>query len=165
MTVERKDLDPWLDAARADLASLMPPRWLAPQLEARVDERRALQAVRRSSATRSSVPQRAGMRWQMSWIGAAAALAATVLISTLLPVALSPGAPTVAASSGPQFMALVPLEDLAAERGTLLVPGQIPRPRLAEYGLPVDPARADQPARAEFLLSARGVVLAVRFVE
>jgi hypothetical protein len=46
-----------------------------------------------------------------------------------------------------------------------VVAAELPRAALAYYGLPIDPARADQPARAELLMSARGAVLAVRFVQ
>jgi hypothetical protein len=45
------------------------------------------------------------------------------------------------------------------------VPAELPRGALTLYGLPVDPSRADQPARAELLLSARGSVLALRFLQ
>jgi hypothetical protein len=45
------------------------------------------------------------------------------------------------------------------------VPARLPRTALADFGLPIDPSRADVPVKADLLMSPRGVVLAVRFVE
>ena len=84
-----------------------------------------------------------------------------MLIAIALPAAIAPPAATPAAAP---FVALAPLEEIAAARGTLLVAGQVPREQLAEYGLPANPSRMGEPAQAEFLLSARGAVLAVRFI-
>jgi hypothetical protein len=53
---------------------------------------------------------------------------------------------------------------MAAEPA-VIVSSQVAAATLSEYGLPVDPARADEPVRAEFLLSPTGLVLAVRFAE
>jgi hypothetical protein len=63
------------------------------------------------------------------------------------------------------FIALVGSEALAAARDPIVVPSQVARTTLADYGLPVDPARADEPVGAEFLVSRAGLVLAVRFRE
>ena len=57
------------------------------------------------------------------------------------------------------------MESIAAEPDKVVVPAELPRGALTLYGLPVDPSRADQPARAELLLSARGSVLALRFLQ
>jgi hypothetical protein len=46
-----------------------------------------------------------------------------------------------------------------------LVQAELPRERLAEYGLPFDPTRAGQAVRAELLMRANGEVLAVRLIE
>ena len=64
-----------------------------------------------------------------------------------------------------QFIALTSMETIAAETAPQIVSAQMPRAALAGFGLPVDPARADQPVHTELLMSPRGVVLAVRFVE
>ena len=63
------------------------------------------------------------------------------------------------------FLALVASEAIAAEPSALIVSSQVAGSTLSDYGLPVDPARIDQPVRAEFLLSPTGLVLAVRFAE
>jgi hypothetical protein len=44
----------------------------------------------------------------------------------------------------------------------LLVRAELPRERLAEFGLPFDPARAGDTVRTELLMRASGEVLAVR---
>jgi hypothetical protein len=151
-------LEPWLSAARTDLARRSPPAWIEAQLRARADERRLLQSLRPQAGPLPRIgPPR---RW-LGWLALPAAAAAVVLLAIALPAP----APADGDAARASFIALAPLEEIAAERGTVLVPGQVPRAQLADYGLPVDPARADQPARADFLLSARGVVLAVRFVE
>jgi hypothetical protein len=163
--LDRNDLDSWLAAARSDLAARTPPAWVQQQLEARLHEQLALQAVRQSAAVRQARPHHAGVRRMACWIGAPAALALTLLMAIALPALLAPGETATPATAEPRFIALAPLEEIAAERSALVIPGEVPRSQLGEYGLPVDPARADEPARAEFLMSARGVVLAVRFVE
>jgi hypothetical protein len=153
------DLAPWLQAARTDLAGRVPPPWLGAQLESRAQEQLALHLARRHASARPQRP-RPAWRWLVWGAGASAAAALAVAIVVALPALQAPRA-----APGPRFVALAPIEDIVAERGALLVPAQVPRAQLADYGLPVDPARADQPARAEFVLSPRGVVLAVRFVE
>ena len=163
-------LDTWLAAARADLAQQTPPPWLLPQVLARVDERRALQAVQHAQEAapmtgrpvRAPARPRAGWRTALLWAGVPAALAATLLAASVL---LRPLAPGQGVPEAARFIALAPLETLTADPGAHVVPALVPRAHLAEFGLPVDPARADQLARAEFLLSTRGAVLAVRFVE
>jgi hypothetical protein len=71
-------------------------------------------------------------------------------------------APTPA-DPGP-FLALKPLERIALEPGTTVVETEFPRALLADWGLPVDPDRADEPVRAEMLYSPDGEALAVRLI-
>jgi hypothetical protein len=151
-------LDPWLSAARADLAQRTPPAWIEAQLLARAEEQRLLQSLRREAPARPR--SRPARRW-LRWLALPVAAAAALLLALALPARTAPDV----VPNGASFIALAPLDEIAAERGTVLVPGQVPRAQLADFGLPVDPARADQPARADFLLSSRGVVLAVRFVQ
>ena len=54
------------------------------------------------------------------------------------------------------FLALVASEAMAAEPAVIVSP-QVAAATLSEYGLPVDPARADEVVRAEFLLSPTGL--------
>ena len=71
---------------------------------------------------------------------------------------------TTSADAGP-FLALKPLERIALEPGTRLVPTEFPRALLADWGLPVAPERAGEPVRAEMLYSADGEPLAVRLLQ
>lgn len=52
----------------------------------------------------------------------------------------------------------------APEAATWLMPVEMPRAQLASFGLPFDPSQAAMPVRAEFLMSASGKPLAVRFL-
>lgn len=155
---ERDALDAWLAAGRDAVTA--PPAWLEAQLMARLQERRALQAVRQSTSAPQSTPSTPRWPRVLGWLALPTAAMAALLVGSVLLRPLPPVAP----ESSP-FLALAPLETIAAERGALLVPAHVPRAQLAEYGMPIDPARADEPARAEFLMSRHGVVLAVRFVQ
>ncbi len=162
--MEQDRLDDWLAAARSDLAERRPDLLAEHQLLARVREVRALQSV---AATRIE-PRRnpaAGLRrrvfnWRAAALGGAAmlAVALTVLI-------LAPDSPARDATVRTPFLALVASEAIAAAPSAVIVSSQVAGATLSDYGLPVDPARIDQPVRAEFLLSPTGLVLAVRFVE
>jgi anti-sigma-K factor RskA len=161
-----KGLDDWLAAARSDLAERAPDLLAEQQLLARVREMRALQSV---AATRIGTSPRRVRRtgfWRrpFTWRGAALAGAATLAIAIGVAV-LAPNAPQRDATVRTPFLALVASEAIAAEPSALIVSSQVSSSTLSDYGLPVDPARIDQPIRAEFLLSPTGLVLAVRFAE
>ena len=160
-------LDDWLAAARSDLAQCTPDLLTEQRLLAHVREMRALQLV---AATRlSTSPRRDGhtafWRRPFRWRTAALAGAATLVGIALSVVVLAPNAPQRDAMVRTPFFALVASEAIAAEPSALIVTSQVAAATLSDYGLPVDPARADQPIRAEFLLSPTGLVLAVRFAE
>ena len=187
MTSERRDdeapaLTAWLAAAREDLAACEPPAWLEHQLRERLAERRALNAVRRTREAPAhdgeldSAPQLARGRRLLAGLTAArprpawAAAAAACFVLVIGVVLFSPlhtpnGAAGSTVADRSPFIALASLDAIAAESGATVVPARLPRTSLADFGLPVDPARADVPLSAEFLMSPRGVVLAVRFVE
>lgn len=159
-------LDDWLAAARSELQGCAPDPLAEQQLLARVRETRALQSV---AATRiNAVPRRdhrAGFwRQPFSWRAAALAGAATLAIAVSA-VVLVPNAPQSDTTVRTPFLALVASEAIAAESSALIVSSQVSSATLSDYGLPVDPARIDQPIRAEFLLSPTGLILAVRFTE
>ena len=78
---------------------------------------------------------------------------------------LAPNQPQSDETVRTPFLALVASEAIAAEPSAVIVPSQVSGAALSDYGLPVDPARVDQPIRAEFLLSPTGLILAVRFAE
>jgi len=101
------------------------------------------------------------------------ALAATIAVTSWMirgPVphsqellALAPPTSTLEGDPGP-FLALQPLDRIAAERGKRVVATEFPRALLADWGLPVSPDRAGEPVRAEMLYSADGEPLAVRIL-
>ena len=159
-------LDDWLAAARLDLAERQPDQLAEQQMLTRMREMRALQSV---AATRlaSSPPLDKGLgSWRrlMGW--RAAALAGVMTLAVAVSVAvLMPQAPSRDSTVRTPFLALVASEAIAAERSALIVSSEVPGSALSDYGLPVDPARIDQPVRAEFLLSPTGLLLAVRFAE
>ena len=78
-------------------------------------------------------------------------------------VALAPPTSTLEGDPGP-FLALQPLDRIAAEPGKHVVTTEFPRALLADWGLPVSPDRAGEPVRAEMLYSADGEPLAVRIL-
>jgi hypothetical protein len=62
------------------------------------------------------------------------------------------------------FMPLVPLAELERAGDAMIVPARMSRMSLAQFGLPVNPARAADAIDAEVLVRADGAVLALRFV-
>lgn len=160
-------LDDWLAAARSELAECGAPDLLAEQqLLARVRETRALQSV---AATRTGTLPRRDHRtgfWGRPFSWRAAALAgAAMLAIAISALVLAPNQPQSDATVRTPFLALVASEAIAAEPSAVIVSSQVSGAALSDYGLPVDPARIDQPIRAEFLLSPTGLILAVRFAE
>ncbi|HVE89576.1 MAG TPA: hypothetical protein VNA44_07725 [Burkholderiaceae bacterium] len=157
-------LDDWLAAARSDLAERTPDVLTEQQLLARVREVRALQSVAATRIEprreRDAEPWRRVFDWRVAALAGAAmlAVALTVLI-------LAPDSPARDATVRTPFLALVASEAIAAAPSAVIVSSQVAGATLSDYGLPVDPARIDQPVRAEFLLSPTGLVLAVRFAE
>jgi hypothetical protein len=154
-------LNAWLATAREDLRRTPPP-WGETQLQARIDERRALRAVADAQAPTQQRPARVQRRLA-AWFGVpalATAMAVLFFGGALLRPATTPRDAPAAA-----FAALTSIDAIVAEPGKVVVQARVPRALLTDYGLPIDPARADVPVEAEFLLSARGMVLAVRFVE
>lgn len=178
----------WLAAARTDVARRTAPAWLEAQLLARFDEAHALRAISASrpqadtkpagtaagparafeaAPARPKRPRRNRFGW---WLAAPsfALIALAVAIVLLAPAdVVFDDARVVEGASveRPRFIALAPLDDISAETAPRVVSARIPRAAIAGFGLPIDPARADQPLNAELLMSARGVVLAVRFLD
>jgi hypothetical protein len=152
----------WLAAARADAGRRDPDPMIETALLARVRERRALHSV---AAARSAPVRRGAARW---WRGIAfgvpVALAGLVTVGVGVRL-LAPMPSDAGREIATPFIALVGSDALATERAPIVVTSQVARTTLADYGLPVDPARADEPIDAEFLMSRGGLVLAVRFKE
>ena len=162
-------LNQWLSAGRAGAAQRKPDPLIEQQLLALVRERGALRSV--AAARPVAVEPSARARDESAWwkrlsFGVPVALAAGVvaLLGARLLQPVEAPAP-VAESHATPFFALVASEAIAAERAPVVVTSQVSRTALADYGLPIDPARIDEPVGAEFLVSRGGVVLAVRFRE
>jgi anti-sigma-K factor RskA len=163
---QNRRLDDWLAAARVDLSEHQPDQLAEQQLLMRVREMRALQSV---AATRIAAPasvDRARGSWRRVFGWRAAALAGVMTLVAALGLFLFlPNVPIRDATVRTPFLALVASEAIAAESSALIVSSEVPGSALSDYGLPIDPARIDDPVRAEFLLSPTGLLLAVRFAE
>jgi hypothetical protein len=154
----------WFAAARADAAT----RAVDPMLEQRLLDRvRELRALKSIAAARPAVHTAAvDIPWWRRWtLVVPVALAGVLLMLSFARPPAAVDTERAAAPAATPFFALAGIEAIAAERAPLVVSSHVPRTALVDYGLPVDPGRADEPVEAEFLLSRAGVVLAVRFRE
>ena len=115
----------------------------------------------------------AGNRPRLWWMPPLALAATLAVVSWMvrvpMPASEPKPLPTLAAATTPAqdpgpFLALKPLERIAAEPSTTVVTTEFPRALLADWGLPVSPELAGQPVRAEMLYSAEGEALAVRLL-
>jgi hypothetical protein len=130
----------------------------------RVRELRALKSLAAVRPAGRTAP--AEVPWWRRWTLVAPVAIAGMLLMLLFARPTAPvDSENAAAAAATPFFALAGIEAIAAERAPLVVSSRVPRTALADYGLPVDPGRADEPVEAEFLLSRAGVVLAVRFRE
>ncbi|HTS23883.1 MAG TPA: hypothetical protein VMN79_18995 [Casimicrobiaceae bacterium] len=164
--MESRPLDRRLAALKAELAGLRPP----------VSVDRALAAAIARAERRTSAPARVLARrlFKLSdrWLPAGLALAASlpIIVWTLRapptqPTRPLPERPLAASPAATEFIPVVPVADIARTRGAYVVSTQMPRTMLADFGLPVNPARAAEPVDSELLVRADGTVLAVRFLE
>lgn len=162
-------LRPALARLRADLDTQHAPPITWPVMQAA--HRPAL------AAAGGPAPERApGLGWAgraMVVFGAAVltALALAWLLRPLPAERTQPAEPAqwVDDAAGSGFLPVAPPERFAElwHGGALAAPAwvvrtELPRERLAAFGLPYDPARAGEPVRAELLMHPAGDVLAVR---
>lgn len=150
-------LDERLAALRCELAGAEPP--------ASVDRAIARTVARETNArARRTGRPRVVDRW-LAWPLALAATIAVVAVAIRSNPAgdVSPVA-SAAASTVPRFMPVVPAAEIERSTDAYLVPARLPRMALAQFGLPVDPARADDAMDIELLVRPDGAVLALRFV-
>jgi hypothetical protein len=113
-------------------------------------------------------------RWLTGLAGVTALVALAAFALVFLANAVRSNADITApirAQAGSPFVALVSQERLQqlareplAEGPPWVVATEIPRERLAAFGLPYDPARAGESVRTELLMHPAGEVLAVRIV-
>jgi len=151
-------LDRQLEALRQELQAVAPPESVA----------RAIAAAARGARSRSSRAARPG--WRERWIALPLAVAAAVAVIAWTLHAQrgeDPGTPPEKTRSplATEFIPLVPVGDIARDEGAYVVSTPMPRMMLAEFGLPVDPARAADSVSSELLVRRDGTVLAVRFID
>lgn len=165
---DRQSIDRWLAAARADVAQRAPHAMAEHRALARWRERSALQAVAATTTGRTiapPAPRRSRLPGARLWLAVPVAISAGIALLIGVLAMVPVGEPQAIESGATPFIALTSADEFERAGPPLLVSSQVPRVAMADYGLPVDPARADQPVDAEFLLSRTGVVLAVRFKE
>ena len=164
--MEDDRLDHRLFALKRELAALRPPPEVERGLAAAIAE--AEHALRRSRASNLEA-RRLGWIVSQRWLAWPVALAAALGLITWTLRAPSPdetaAARVAAARVATDFIPVVPVTDIARTRGAYVVSTQVPRTMLAEFGLPVSPARAGEPVAGELLVRGDGTVLAVRFLE
>jgi hypothetical protein len=147
------ELDRRLAALRGSAATFEPP--------AAVDA--AIAAAVRSAGR--AAPHRPGRHAWIAWpLALAAALAMlSFVVRSLAPVQDGP-AEALPATAHLQFTPVVPLAEIQETGDALVVPARVPRMTLAQFGVPVDPARADDTVDTELLVRRDGALLAYRFV-
>ncbi len=100
------------------------------------------------------------------WFAPALGLAASVGMAAWISVAPLSNAgvagPMTANDEGAPFLALQPLDRIAAEHQPRLIETEVPSVMLASLGVPINPEVAGQSLRAQMLVSAEGQPLAMR---
>ncbi|MEO8487625.1 MAG: hypothetical protein ABI585_14955 [Betaproteobacteria bacterium] len=149
-----RTLDDRLAALQADFAALEPP----PSADRAVAVA-ILRASRRRA--RASPGSRRIERW-LAWpVALAAAIGLVAVAVRQLPDAAIHAAAAPATS---RFMPVVPVAEIERSTDAYVVPARMPRMALAQFGLPVNPARAGEAIDTELLVRPDGAVLALRFV-
>jgi hypothetical protein len=152
MTPSYPELEARMTRLRAESAAWTPPERVDTALAAAVRARRA--------------PLHRALH---HWIAWPLALAASVAIVAIALRGLSLQPPMDEATSSaplrPSFTPIVPMAEIQRTADAVVVPARVPRMTLAQYGLPLDPARASEPVNAELLVRRDGAVLAYRYVE
>ena len=122
-------------------------------------------------AARGGTPRRRAAPAGGQWLAWPLALAASIALLSFLVRSIPPHGP-VADSTPPlsaavpnAFTPVVPVAQIREVPDALVVPARVPRMTLAQFGLPVDPARADDAVDAELLVRRDGALLAYRFVD
>lgn len=154
MNAQNCELDAMLTTLRAEAQTWAPP--------AKVDA-----AIATAVKDRDARSRRARLRDH--WIAWPLALAASLAIVAVAMRTLSPQAaleePAPTVSLRPTFTPVVPIAQIRETADAVIVPARVPRMTLAQYGLPLDPAHADDPVDAELLVRRDGALLAYRFAE
>jgi len=150
-------LDDRLAALKLELASLEPPP---------STDRAIAAAVERASRKRArpALAARVLERW-IAWPVALAASIGLIAVAVrqIPSVDVAADRPAVRAAA-PSFMPVVPVAEIERSSDAYVVPARVPRMALAQFGLPVNPARAGDAIDTELLVRPDGAVLALRFV-
>lgn len=166
MNASEPRLDTALAALREATAGENPPASTDRAIALAIE--RAAKA-RRDPAERTLAARLRRLFWPALAFGAVASLVAAL--------ALQPGThrgPDVttvargddgAMEAARSFLPLVPVAEIERSGEAWVVPARIPRIALAQYGLPIDPARADGAVSTELLLRRDGAVLAIRLAQ
>jgi hypothetical protein len=150
------DLDSRLAQLRAEFTSAQPPAPTDRAIAAAIDRARK----------RSAKGPRSIERW-LAWpLALAASIALVALAVRHMPAAeiVSP-VTTAEASTASRFLPVVPAAEIERSTDAYVVPARVPRMALAQFGLPVNPERADEAIDTELLVRPDGTVLALRFVK
>jgi hypothetical protein len=155
MTAHHPELDRRFAALRDAAADWTPPASIDAAVAAA-----AARAARRPRRVTASAPR--------AWIVAPLALAASIALVAVIVRTLSPHAPEPAPAAAtlkhPTFTPVVPMTAIADTPDAYVVSARVPRMTFAQFGVPIDPARADVPVDAELLVRRDGALLAYRFV-
>jgi hypothetical protein len=152
-----RNLDDRLAALKAEVGALEPPSATDRAIAAAADR-----ASRRRA--RYALAPRVLERW-LAWPVALAASIGLVAVAVRpLPADETALAPAVASNAPARFMPVVPVAELERSSDAYVVPARMPRMALAQFGLPVNPARAGDAIDTELLIRPDGAVLALRFV-
>ena len=154
-------LDSTLRALRREVARLEPPPAVGRAVAA------AIARAERSAVAPARVSWRAVRdHWLAGSMAAAAALVFFVWTLRVPPAEPQSERSTASVpSAATDFIPVVPVGEIASTRAAYVVSALMPRTMLADFGLPVSPARAAEPVASELLVRGDGTVLAVRFLE
>lgn len=149
------ELDRRLAGLKDALADAMPP----PGTDVAIAQAMARAAKRSPTPTAPRFP---GRRFAWPLALAATIVLAVVALRTIPDTEVSP-LPSASASTPSRFMPVVPVAEIERSTDGYVVRARVPRMALAQFGLPVNPARADDAVDTEVLVRPDGAVLALRF--
>ena len=153
-----ESLDDRLAALKLELAAFEPPP---------STDRAITTAADRASRKRRrpALAPRFLERWFAWPVALAASIGLIAVAVRQMPVEeISPVTPAAASTASARFMPVVPVAEIERSSDAYVVPARVPRMALAQFGLPVNPARAGDAIDTELLIRPDGAVLALRFV-
>lgn len=152
-----EDLDARLSGLKAEFAAAEPPASTDRAIGAAIERAES----RRARATKGP---RVIERW-LAWpLALAASIALVAIAIRSMPAGDVSPVKAAAANAPARFMPIVPVAEIERSTDAYVVPARVPRMALAQFGLPVNPARADDAIDTELLVRPDGAVLALRFV-